>query len=318
MRDKKKNYPSTKQFRHAVKYMREKGLDNILFQGTVKLHGTNTSIKINRDCAQIFSRNNEITNDDDSALYGFTGFIKDRQDVLLDIFPPNVVLHGEYIGEEIQGKVAVSELDKSFVVFDCSVNKEFVGLDYLKQQIGMLELKELNENNIYFIDQAPTYDLRLFLDNLEATQEVITEITLAVENECPFAKLFGVKGIGEGVVWKPINDKNNTNLWFKTKGEKHRKTEKERLPDDDIDVYNNFIEEHLLPEWRLEQGVSEMRMEGKAVVIENIGTYLKWINMDINKEESDLIEESKLDRKTLFRLVTKKAKEFYIKTLEQI
>jgi hypothetical protein len=151
-------------------------------------------------------------------------------------------------------------------------------------------------------------------------------MTLEIEDQCPWAaydKPIGTAiGIGEGIVFVPteLNHTTNTELWFKTKGFKH-KNEREKdtskinvTPGVSKDVLDCV--DKILPEWRLEQGISQLNEEKVEIVPENMGRYLKWIGQDIQKEESDIIEESGLDWKQLAKVITTRAKAYFYTQIE--
>lgn len=56
---------------------------------------------------------------------------------------------------------------------------------------------------------------------------VLEFYTKEVEEQCPFAKHFGIEGIGEGIVWEGQYD--GKQLMFKTKGKKHATVKIKRI-----------------------------------------------------------------------------------------
>jgi hypothetical protein len=50
--------------------------------------------------------------------------------------------------------------------------------------------------------------------------------------------------------------------------------------------------------------------------MKSIGNYLKWISKDCMKEEMDTIEANGLEWKEVVKVINKKAKEFFIKAID--
>lgn len=55
---------------------------------------------------------------------------------------------------------------------------------------------------IFHIGRAGFFTHELEVSNLTASEASINQLTDAVEAQCPFGKLLGVSGYGEGIVWK--------------------------------------------------------------------------------------------------------------------
>jgi hypothetical protein len=74
------------------------------------------------------------------------------------------------------------------------------------------------------------------------------------------------------------------------------------------------------PAWRLEQmfDLANDTINGAVPDIRNIGAYLKLVNADILKEESDVIAEAGLIPKDIYPAVAKIAREFYKDALDDI
>ena len=330
-------FPSIEQFRKVVKTVNYKtaltGLDSdgnptfdynkpkptITFTQTVKIHGTNAGIGLTTD-GKFFqqSRNRLISIESDNA--GFANWCEDSSrkpflirylsDVLysapIDNSNPitQVVLFGEFAGKGIMKGVAVSEIEKSFFAF---------GLYYLHEDgcvtkstsIDGLEDNNLNIYNIFMFD-SKTVDIDF--NNTGETINKIIEDTLAVENECPVGKHFGVSGIGEGVVLQS----ECGNYIFKSKGEKHSVSKVKTMSS--VDTYEmtnieNFVSD-VLTENRLKQGIDYLKEMGFDIDNTSTGEYIKWVQSDILKEEGDIIESKSLDIKKLNGVIAKKAKNY--------
>ena len=160
------------------------------FEGTVKVHGTNASIIRTVEGEKIFqSRNRVLSLDKDNAQFMISMMGKNL-DFLFSFFPPGleVILYGEWCGDNIQKGVAITGLPKMFIIFDVMVDGELVEMPKGLQN---------NEQNIYNILQFQTYEVDINFNTPELVQNKLIEDTLAVEKECPVGKFFGVSGIGE-------------------------------------------------------------------------------------------------------------------------
>ncbi|WP_290738345.1 RNA ligase family protein [Haliea sp.] len=306
------------QFRNVVKQVRDycsyhnKPLPTIDFNGTVKLHGTNAAVGVD-EYGNLFcqSRSRVITPDDDN--FGFANFVMDNKHYFESLLGflcyredvDSCILYGEWCGSNIQKGVALSELDKMFVVFD---GKGFRGGDEFKLNVNLIDLD--NQYNVYNINEFPTYNVTVDFNNPEDIVNTLTSITERVEKECPVGKHFNVSGVGEGVVW--TSDFKGNDLRFKVKGEKHSVSKVKKLVSVDPEVVEsvkNFVD-YAVTENRLEQGLQEVGLDQNK-----IGMFIGWVNKDINKEEKDVLDKNGLTMKQVGGKVSDKARNFYLNKL---
>ena len=295
-------------------------LPTLTFTGTTKLHGTNAAIgyNLNTETKWAQSRNNIITPEADNE--GFAKFVEtvDIKQLLelLDIsFLENeVVIYGEWCGKGIQKGVAINELDKMFVVFAvCTIDVEDERYWIRKEEVKKIRIPEQRVFNIY---DGPTYEITIDFNKPVLSTEQLDELTIAVENECPFAKLFNVSGIGEGIVWICQDPEWNTSrIWFKVKGAKHQssKGKTKKLAPADIEKAKNSLDfaDRVVTDSRCEQSLDQLRMNKKPQDRTSLGDFIRWIVQDVLKEESDVMEESGLDAKSIGGPIAKKAKEWF-------
>lgn len=316
-------FPSIGQFRDVVKYVRTNcdyhGLPypKISFRGSTKLHGTNAGIRLEPDGTLVAqSRERDLSIESDNA--GFAAFVVRNETLIREWFQQETVLRGalvtvifgEWCGGNIQKGVALNQLPKMFVPF-ASGNSEEI---QLHEALCSLEdgAKEWNRTvvlDVFYVD--------VDFSDPEAASQSLTDMTLRVEERCPFAASRGVTGIGEGIVWSPYGQLPDTleyqRLLFKTKGEKHGNpatsqkvkiaVSAEKLAD------MAALVEKLLPQWRLNQGLEQFA--GRDVTREDTGAYLKWVSTDVFKEESDTIAISGFDAKVVMAEVSKAARRFF-------
>jgi hypothetical protein len=323
-------FPSIDSFHHAVKYVRnnngyhqyngdpESVINRVKYIGTAKLHGSNGSIAYDRQTGEVsaFSRERPLTIESDN--YGFAFWVEANKDAIRAFINKNVptdrkhiTVFGEWLGKGIQKGVAVSELDKHFVAFSYLIDGVWHHCN-LPDEAGPFRV----------ITEVPVYHVEIDFNNPTTVLADIEALTEAVEQECPWGKLNGVTGIGEGIVWVPLDRdyRQNTSLWFKSKGLKHKAPNKEghKVTVDPAVVEGiNALVQEVLPEWRLEQGISYLRENGKEIDTKNTGEYIKWIHKDILKECTDQIAANGFEWRQLTGPVSTKAREYYLKTVQE-
>ena len=317
-----KKWSSIEQFRHVVKYVRnyceynQQPLPTLLFRGTVKLHGTNAGIR--RENGEFFAqgRSRVLTIDDDN--YGFANWLDQNlknplfESELNAMFdnvaaqhdnPQCITLFGEWCGKGIQKKVAVSELNKRFVIFGAEVDGTY---QLISESINMPSFESVDN-----ILVAGTFIVGVDFNEPEQALKTFEQLTLDVENCCPYAQKYGVEGIGEGIVWTCLENPGNTSFWFKTKGEKHSgKSNKERKVatiDPEVQEKISDLVDYVLTPSRLQQGLEHV----DEIEMKCMGQYLKWIGLDVKKEESDTIEASGLEWKDVSKNINSAARNFF-------
>ena len=313
-------FPSIESLRHVVKTVESHckyhnlPLPKVDYVGTVKLHGSNASVRFTPD-DQIIpqSRNRVLSVGDDN--FGFAAFVEKNKYFFNSLAPRggDFTFYGEWCGGNIQPKVALEQLEKHFVIFSMLHN----GIMYPIARVvceSEFNISAFNEVGIYFIHQIPTYKITVDFGCPEDVVEELTDLTLAVEKECPWGKFRGVFGVGEGIVWSPVDASLPFEWWFKTKGLEHKKGAKAPKVEVAPEVLKDqrALAEKLLPEWRLEQGISVLRERGLDIEPKNIGEYLKWISQDILKEEQDVMAANGTDWKKINPIVLQRARQYIL------
>lgn len=319
-----KKFSSIEQFRHVVKYVRKKfnwleePTPTLTFIGTVKLHGTNAGIRFQDGKFIAQSRKNPLSIEEDN--YGFAAFVQEIPfdelftSIFNEFYPKqNITIFGEWIGEGIQKNVAISQLSKQFVIFGAWDHDS-------ETYIPNNPAWRLPEYGIYNILDIDPFTLSIDFNRPEDALKTLEEITLSVEEECPWGKHFNISGIGEGVVWTCLEHPEDSDLWFKVKGDKHgnkgnTKKLKRSVANIEPEKLNTIREvvEYVLPEWRLQQGLTELKEQGLDLEMPNLGVYLKWIGQDVKKEEMDTIVKNGLEWKEISSFITTTAKNHFIK-----
>jgi len=317
-----KKFSSIEQFRHVVKSVqlyfertdRPTEVPTQHFTGTVKLHGTNAGIRRSAS-GKIQAQSREQIISPTCDNYGFAKYVEEiphnELNKLFDRITPitdaNITIYGEWIGKGIQSGVGVSELDKQWVIFGAHVNDEYVPNQYFWR---------LDAFNIFNILDIDTYQITIDFKNPGDAIEKLEQLTKEVEDQCPWSYSFGVKGIGEGIVWTCDERPDDSGLWFKTKGDKHSGKKKSGKKIATIDPQKvESIEkcvDIILTEGRLVQGLEHLKENHLDFEMKNMGKYLKWIGQDTQKEEIDTVEANDLEWKDVAKLVTSRAKKFFM------
>lgn len=310
---------------------------SIAFKGTVKLHGTNGGVRVRNGIVTPQSRTTALVDGADN--HGFAFFTSSRHDDfrrVAKMFAPesnDVTIYGEWCGNDIMKGCGVHILPKHFVVFAVKDHTKdepeaqdhaAAWVDIHSVSLDEDDVRWLNNQNIYFITQVPTYDVVIDFNDPEPAAQFITDLTLEVERSCPWAnsQLFHAynhgeeAGIGEGIVW--VARDYPKRLRFKSKGLKHKKAgtkPKVEVNPEKVAAITELVD-MLLPAWRLEQGIDYLRDNGIALMPESTGHYLKWISGDILKEESDRIAANSFEWKELSGAVQRRAREFFLTQIQ--
>jgi hypothetical protein len=339
-------FPSIEQFRNVIRHVQtstryagkdengdaiydhSKALPTLKFRGTVKLHGTNAGIvyDVASDSFTYQSRERELSLVQDNA-----GFMlhQMKNEALWRMYFQSmmvpgiakIVVFGEWCGRGIQKGVAISEVDKMFVIFAT----KFIFADGSTVWAEPLEPGETEFTDIpgvYDIEEFPTYEIDIDFKYPEIAQNKMIEITEAVEKECPVGKHFGVSGIGEGVVWTCVSDGwNDSGTWFKVKGEKHSASKVRTLAAVDVEAVENMraFVESVVTEARLEQGLDNLvREQLLPFEMTSMGDFIRWVYNDVLKEEMDTIVANQIDTKKLGSAVANMARPWFIQKFNEI
>lgn len=318
-------------------YDHSRELPKLKFKGTVKLHGTNSAIGYDSASGQYWaqSRNGIVTPTKDNV--GFAKFAENVEvknyftEVLKDLSSKNgdypIIVYGEFCGTGIQKNVSISQLPKMFVVFGVKVRMvaetgtgeegeaEVVTANYWlgDDAISLFHKKELN---IWNVNQFKTWNVEIDFNNPKASQNTLVSITQEVEKECPVGAYFGVKGVGEGVVWMTDpSDAKYPNLRFKVKGDEHSSSKVTTLAPVDTEKLENIARfvEYAVTENRLNQGIEQVfTVKGTKPNVKQIADFLKWISADVMKEETDTVKSNGLSESDVVKAVSGAARKWFL------
>lgn len=336
-----KKYHKIPQYRGVVKSICSvadfKGLDEegvaiyvdsekpvLTAKGHVKLHGTNALISYTpTDGLQAGKRKSLVGKDSLRAHFMFNQFVQvTKKDTLIEIMDTlwrehcvegeQITLYGEWAGNGVQKGVGISLLPKSFFVFDCK--KTNLDTDE-SEWIDIEGLRFPSIDNMYNIDEFPTFEVEIDFNKPALIQNRLVEITNQVEKDCPVAKqLLGETDkelVGEGVVWRFFW--KGQKYIFKVKGEKHSTSKVKKLAQIDPEVLksiNEFVE-YACTENRINQGIQEVDAKSKS----DTRDLVSWVSRDIIKEESDVLKASGLTYKQVAKSCSKVIVNHFFKTL---
>jgi hypothetical protein len=337
-------YPKIRQFRDAIKEARHKGLGNSLipYVGRVKLHGTNAAISFGPGGVHCQSRNRVITPDDDNL--GFATWVSEMSEdtiqaiseiarARLCITEPSsrVVIYGEWCGGNIQDNVGIKHMERKFVVFGVRTVKnpseEDQSSTWDNDNIHFNYRAVLNEAGVYHISQFSTFRLLVDFQKPGVSQNFIANVTQMVEDNCPVAESMasvpeGEDNTGEGLVWQPIDPrwKDNSDLWFKSKGVKHSKSKVKTIAPVNLELaksIDDFIDA-TVTRARLYQGIEYLNEMNLEVSRSSTGAFLKWVGGDILEEEKDMLEASAFERKDVGKHISMRARGWFFEYLDWV
>lgn len=294
---------SSKKYSYSTKHDIETETHNY-FVNSILVHNSNASIvKYSDGRLEYQSRERVLSLEQDNANFMMSMSNLNWHKLLRRFnFTDYIAVYGEWCGGNIQKGVAINDLPKMFIIFGIKIDNVWIDLpkDF-----------HSNQENIYNILQFPTYNVEIDFNNPEIIQNKLIEDTLAVENECPVGKYFGVSGIGEGIVYKCTTQPD---LIFKSKGEKHSVSKVKTLNAVDvesIEEIKDFVDS-VVTENRLEQGLgylNEMKIE---IIPKNTGEFLRWIVTDVLKEETDTIITNQFHMKKVKNSIVSKARVWFL------
>lgn len=343
-------YPSTEQFRNVIKAVEWRtnyaGKDEngkpkftprpqptLKFRGTVKLHGTNAGIvrRWGADGEPYFtfqSRERELSLQQDNA--GFMLAMSAKEQILIELFNrirqaaeissfnDPVTVYGEWAGGNIQNGVAISGLPKFFAIFAVRVGE---GENTQWLDIEKFADIEYPEHGIYNILRFGKWEIDINFERPLESQNILSELTLQVENQCPAGKYFGKEGVGEGIVWNCVTPGwVSSDFLFKVKGEKHSVSRVKTLAPVDTEAIRKAADfvDAVVTENRLIQGAQNLvREQCKPFEMSSMGDFIRWVFNDVVKEESDTIVANQLDVKKLGGPIANKARQWFIAKLNE-
>jgi len=297
----------------------------LTFTGTVKAHGTNGGVCFN-DQSGLWpqSRRDILLEEDENGKIkdntGFGFFIKSNEDSFIEICKQvakdndidtsiyTISVYGEWAGKGIQKGVALNEIDKSFFIFAAKISK--TGDDEFNSYYVDIDNYRNIEKRIFNIRDYGVYSIDIDFNMPQLVQNKLSDMTIAVEEECPIGKAFGISGVGEGIVWQ-CTYKGSTHK-FKVKGEKYSVSKVKTLAPVDVEKLNSIKEfvEYAVTENRFKQAMQETFGDDE-VDIKQLGKLLSWMVKDVMSEEMDTMVKNNLEPKDVNQYISGKAREMF-------
>ena len=340
-------FPSIDQFRTVVSNINRQynfvGLDEngeaiydpslqkpaLKFKGTVKLHGTNAGVSYNEiEGLWAQSRENIITPEHDNAGFAFFAHTHETEFTrlvchiasteLIDLHHNTITIYGEWVGKGIQKGVGISNIEKSFFIFGVKITPHTETEEELKENpaywVDGSYLKN-TDVRIYNIEDFQTYEIDIDFNMPQLVQNDLADLTIAVEEECPVAKHFGVEGIGEGIVWSC--EFQNVVHRFKLKGEKHSSSKVKTLAAVDVEKLNSITDfiDYAVTDSRFNQALENTFLNNEPIDIKKMGDLIRWVVNDVIKEESDTLAKNGLEPKDVNKYISTKVREMFFTLL---
>lgn len=307
-----------KRFDATAQYHKEEDTEYtypcVIYEAKVKLRGTNAGIQVSPSGEVVAqSRSALLSVGDDN--HGFAAWVAGYQEQWAALAGDRtIVVYGEWCGRGINKGTALSNTNhKHFDVFAIQYGED----DEAGLLVDPVAIEEVLVGRCP-VSVIPWCGFCVVIDyaSVACLGEAAAQINkwvAAVEEQDPYVKsVYGVDGIGEGLVFYPIA----LSMWpraaitdyiFKAKGEKHQVV-KSRTPasiDPETAASVGGFVELTVTEGRLEQGLQEVCngvAESKA-----IGPFLKWVGQDVRKECVLELEASGLEWKQVSKPMNQKA-----------
>jgi hypothetical protein len=307
------------------------------YKGRVKLHGINCAIVKTRPDSVPYqqSRSTVITPEidcDGFSSWAEKDFGQSNQQLIFnkinDICVNNgieikypISVYGEWCGKGVKSKVAISKLEKMFVIFAIRMGDE---VDHGDRPIGWLDFDLFNDlsiedNRVFNINKFDQISLDIDFNNPKFYIDILDDHTANFVASCPAGKSMGVSGQGEGLVWMPTGI-DSPRLWFKTKSGRLAETKKRKDTEIDYVKLNTIqaIADEFVVEARLDRGISFLNESNKEISKANTGVFVRWILYDIIKDADEDIKSSNIDVREIAKVVSKPISKWFIDYIDAL
>ena len=291
----------------------------ITYKGKIKLHGTNSAVRVYTDgSVTAQSRENDITPEKDNA--GFAKWVKEHFLQFCQLRgEQQVTIFGEFCGKGINAGCAIHQVDKHFAVFMVQIGDNETGTCIVEPD----EIAQLfGQFGIDFLKVLPWYaPAEIVLDYSDQEQlrnqaEKINALITEVEKCDPWVKqTYGVEGVGEGIVYYPIGYNERTrfsHFVFKAKGSLHSVKVQSApviVSPEVVKSVSEFVKT-FVTENRINQAISvACNGELDRKLTKN---FLSWICKDVQKESVVELEAAGLEWKQVCGAVQKAAQQQWL------
>lgn len=336
-------FPSISNF-HSVnrvvgKFWNMERRPTIRYRPKIKVHGTNAGVRVEPDGKVIAQkRTSDLGQESDNA--GFRVWVESQEEYWASLAgsEDRIVVYGEWAGPGVQKGVAVSQIDKKrFFVFALLFNETTMLVDPVLIEKKLGDKRPEDVHILPWAGDEIEIDFMLISD-MEKKVAKINEHVLKVEQVDPYFNTnFDVQGVGEGLVYVPVNVYDEPGVHFKTtfsetasyttieresyseftfkaKGEKHQVNKStggksiKVTPEVAADV-QEFVEQFATLN-RFKQGLEEA-CNGEAN-LRYMGDFLKWFGGDVKKESAAELEVSDLEWRQVAKAVNAAARDWML------
>jgi len=336
-------FPHIHVFRNVLAYVEHVNTDPevpdqyrirrpVTFTGTIKLHGSNCGVVWTPPNGPLVAQSREAILTPEADYKGFAKFVEAHAERIKEIIIEHVLfgkveqvaLYGEWVGPGVVAKnkgSAVSTFEgKHWALFGAYIKAE--GAEEFEDVSHHLETVEL-EGRIGTVYRAGRHLLTIDFNDpadVAAKEAEVKALVDKMGEQCPYGKLYGLTGAGEGIVWRPVGEfLGREDLYWKAKTDAHqvvdRKEKKVRpeVGEDEQARINEFVDMTVTIN-RLEQGLDALEQQGLGIEKRNTGKFIQWISADIERECVLELGDAGLEWKQVQGAVTTKAREFFLKT----
>jgi len=298
------------------------GIPKVLYRAKIKLHGTNAGIRLCPDGQVIPLSRDRVISPGKADNSGFARWVSETPMWEQRCkWGRDIVVFGEWCGPKIQNGMALNKIPQNIFAVFAVIDLTHGGNGELivePSEIAAI-IGEIPQTHIlpWFSEETVDLDWSLGAEELEVVLAPLNAQVLAVEACDPWVeKVFGIKGMGEGLVFYPISHAGHegfTNLAFKAKGLEHRtvKAAQALQPNPEVAAQAPAFAELVVTVARLEQGIREVNGGELVFDMKNLGAFLKWLTVDIAKETKAELEASGLDPKAASAACIARAKAWF-------
>lgn len=321
------------------------------YRAKIKLDGTNASVMLPPADSSISKRvipqsRNRIINVDDDNL-GFAKWVITKLDFFMKVrenadacgLTDHITVFGEYAGQGIQKRTAISKIDKKiFAIFAVQIGTIDAKLETDPEKIGDIIFGKGNGcpegGDVYVLPwHSDTIQFDFTdVEKLQCSTDIINQTVDDVEKCDPWVKeTFGIQGIGEGVVMYPIFEKGYpmpknlgqglgegtlisrdtySNFVWKAKGEKHKVVNAKKPAQIDpefVATIDGFVD-LFVTENRLEQIAQKVG----GFDMKNTGSFMKEFAHDVQKESVAEMEAAGINWKQVAKAVGDRARKWWV------
>lgn len=336
-------WPKIKSFSHVkreVDWFQSQA--PVIYKAKVKLHGTNGGITIDKSGVRAQSRN-YILYDGGQGLNGFRDWVKLHREkwtrvlrnlkdlqAIDDDDDTRMTVFGEWCGPGIHGgQCAVEKIPKlSFAVFGIVVQRQDdIASYYVLDPDEITNILQDDDDsfpadNVYVLpwysplEGSSPEELLVDFKQTSGSAPPLTDIvdrvnklTADVDEVDPWVKTnFDIEGVGEGLVWFPLNMASVPTYMFKSKGEKHVvvKTKSATVDPATVAGVQAFVD-LFVTENRLDQIAKDFNF-----LPTECGAFLKKFTADVIDESGPELEASGLTWKAVQKDVSRAAGNWFI------